>query len=603
MGLTDEFKLQSNKKLESHMLKLVIDIRKRYRWGLLAIAILISLSAVLIQALLYVQKGDAHVINIAGKQRMLSQKIALHGNALIYHKPEHIKQHQQLLQQAVEEFIAGHQFLIAQDSQGRYRYLDDNLVAHYFSAPAHLDEQVKRYVSKAQKLLNSRDDYSDYVEVDFVSDLLEELLIKQEQTVKLLEQQSDQKVTLIATVELIFWLTALGLLLIELFFVFKPMETLIANTIKKYQAQKQYAEQVNNNKERFIARASQEFKVPIQGLTASLEALDINKQQLVTKQQAVYCVNRLVAMLDELLDIQQLTAGTWQLSPSRGNLKSTLEQAIAPFEYICNDKNIFLSKELPDSLDKDVITDHLRLQQVLGELINNAVKFTPVQGRIAVTARCQGEQHFIIEVQDNGKGFEKPPGDLLSSDEGSEQHFQGLKTGLLRVMHIVKALQGDIKFLNAQPQGVKVVLNLELEHAPDSTSAVTLPSSLHCLIVEDNQLNATVLGRIISQYNYSFEIAPNGLIATDKAAEKQFDLIFMDLNMPVMDGFNAIDIIRNEQCQQVPILVVTANTTNDDLQRVYELGANLHLNKPITAEAVKKALNILYTERTAGELT
>jgi len=203
-------------------------------------------------------------------------------------------------------------------------------------------------------------------------------------------------------------------------------------------------------------------------------------------------------------------------------------------------------------------------------------------------------------VQDNGKGFEKPPTDILSLENDSEQHFQGLKTGLLRVVHIVKALQGNIEFLSAQPQGVKVVLSLELSNAAGDDAEVLLPNKLHCLIVEDNQLNATILGRILGQLNYSFDIAENGLIATDKASDKQYDLIFMDLNMPVMDGFKAIDIIRNEQGQQVPILVVTANTSNEDLQRVYELGANLHVYKPITLDSVQKALSILFTESSQG---
>lgn len=583
------------------MLNLVIDIRKRYRWGLLAIALLISLSAALIQSLLYIQKGDAEVINIAGKQRMLSQKIALHGNALIYDKSLPVKQqHRKLLQDTVEQFIAGHQFLVARDGPNTFRHLNQELEAHYFAAPNKLDARVKRYVSKAQKLLNSRDDYTDFDGPVFETQQVEVLLNELDLAVELLEQESVKKVTSIATVELIFWLTALLLLLIELFFVFKPMESLIAKTINKYQTQKEYAEQISKNKERFIARASHEFRTPIQGLTASIEALDINEQQLATKKQAVYCVNRLVAMLDELVDLQQLTTGNWQLNPSRGNLKSTLKHAITPFEYVCDEKNILLSIDIPESLNKDVLTDHARLQQVLAELINNAVKFTAEQGRIAITARSQGEQNYIIEVQDNGKGFEKPPTDILSLENDSEQHFQGLKTGLLRVVHIVKALQGNIEFLSAQPQGVKVVLSLELSNAAGDDAEVLLPNKLHCLIVEDNQLNATILGRILGQLNYSFDIAENGLIATDKASDKQYDLIFMDLNMPVMDGFKAIDIIRNEQGQQVPILVVTANTSNDDLQRVYELGANLHVYKPISLDSVQKALSILFTESSQG---
>ena len=583
------------------MLQLVTDIRKRYRWGLLAIAILVSVSAILIQSLLYIQKGDAKVINIAGKQRMLSQKIALYGNALIYHESDHFQQqHRRLLQQAVEQFIAGHQFLIQQDEQGHYIHLNEALEAHYFSPPTALDEHVKRYVSKAQQLLNNTDDFAYVDRSTFVSNQLEALLTKLDQAVKLLEQKSVQKVTFLAVLELLFWLLAMTLLALELFFIFKPMEKLVTKNIAKYKEQKEFAERVNKNKERFIARTSHEFRTPLQGLTASIEALDISDSQQLTKQQALYCVNRLVAMLDELMDLQQLTSGEWQLSFTSSNLLSTLKQAISPYEYACNDKGITLSVNLADSLDKEVSTDHARLTQIVAEIINNAVKFTPSQGRIAVTAACQGEQHFVMEIQDNGKGFENPPTDLLSYENDSEQHFQGLKTGLLRVMHIVKALKGEIQFLNAEPQGVKVLINLELESTPKSAMPAPLPKALHCLIVEDNPLNATILGRMVSHLNYSFDVAENGLIATDKASDKHYDLIFMDLNMPVMDGFKASDISRNEQGQQVPILVVTANTSNDDLQRVYELGANLHVYKPITLDSVQKALSILFTESSQG---
>lgn len=583
------------------MLQLVTDIRKRYRWGLLAIAILISVSAILIQSLLYIQKGDAKIINIAGKQRMLSQKIALYGNSLIYQESDHFQQqHRRLLQQAVEQFIAGHQFLIQQDEQGDYIHLNEALEAHYFSPPTALDEHVKRYVSKAQQLLNNTDDFAYVDRSTFVSNQLEALLTKLDQAVKLLEQKSVQKVTFLAVLELLFWLIAMVLLAIELFFIFKPMEKLVTKNIAKYKEQKEFVERVNKNKERFIARTSHEFRTPLQGLTASIEALDISDSQQLTKQQALYCVNRLVAMLDELMDLQQLTSGEWQLSYTSSNLLSTLKQAISPYEYACNDKGITLSVNLAESLDKEVSTDHARLTQIVAEIINNAVKFTPSQGRIAVTAACQGEQHFVMEIQDNGKGFEKPPTDLLSYENDSEQHFQGLKTGLLRVMHIVKALKGEIQFLNAEPQGVKVLINLELESAPKSAMPAPLPKALHCLIVEDNPLNATILGRMVSHLNYSFDVAENGLIATDKASDKHYDLIFMDLNMPVMDGFKAIDIIRNEQGQQVPILVVTANTSNDDLQRVYELGANLHVYKPISLDSVQKALSILFTESSQG---
>lgn len=583
------------------MFKLVTDIRRRYRFGLLAIAILISTSAALIQTLLYVQKGDAKVINIAGKQRMLSQKIALYGNALIYHEADSFQQqHRRLLEQAVDQFIAGHQFLIQQDSEGDYIYLNESLQAHYFLPPTALDAHVKRYISKAQLLLNSRENYLEIDSSLFASNQLEALLTKLDQAVKLLEQKSVHKVTLLAVLEMMFWVIAMVLLLIELLFVFKPMENLITKALTSYKEQKDYAEQVNKTRERFIARTSHEFRTPLQGLTASIESLDIKEEQKLTQQQALYCANRLVVMLDELLDLQEMTTGQWQPKLDQGNLLETLKQAIAPYEYACHEKKITLSVSLSDSLNSEFITDHPRLQQVVAELINNAVKFTPVQGRIAITATNQGKQRLLLEVQDNGKGFDELPSDIQDNENRTEQHFQGLKTGLLRVKHIVKALNGDIQFFNAQPQGAKVVLNLNFVSSPGTEQSAKLPGALNCLIVEDNPLNATILGRILKHFNYSFDVAENGLIATDMALHTQYDVIFMDLNMPVMDGFKAIDIIRNEQGQQTPILVVTANTSNDDLQRVYELGANLHVYKPISADSVEKALSILFTESSQG---
>ncbi|MFY8285204.1 response regulator [Pseudoalteromonas sp. SSMSWG5] len=583
------------------MFKLVTDIRRRYRFGLLAIAILISTSAALIQTLLYVQKGDAKVINIAGKQRMLSQKIALYGNALIYHEADSFQQqHRRLLEQAVDQFIAGHQFLIQQDSEGDYIYLNESLQAHYFLPPTALDAHVKRYISKAQLLLNSRENYLEIDSSLFASNQLEALLTKLDQAVKLLEQKSVHKVTLLAVLEMMFWVIAMVLLLIELLFVFKPMENLITKALTSYKEQKDYAEQANKTRERFIARTSHEFRTPLQGLTASIESLDIKEEQKLAQQQALYCANRLVVMLDELLDLQEMTTGQWQPKLDQGNLLETLKQAIAPYEYACHEKKITLSVSLSDSLNSEFITDHPRLQQVVAELINNAVKFTPVQGRIAITATNQGKQRLLLEVQDNGKGFDELPSDIQDNENRTEQHFQGLKTGLLRVKHIVKALNGDIQFFNAQPQGAKVVINLNFVSSPGTEQSAKLPGALNCLIVEDNPLNATILGRILKHFNYSFDVAENGLIATDMALHTQYDVIFMDLNMPVMDGFKAIDIIRNEQGQQTPILVVTANTSNDDLQRVYELGANLHVYKPISADSVEKALSILFTESSQG---
>ena len=184
---------------------------------------------------------------------------------------------------------------------------------------------------------------------------------------------------------MMFWVIAMVLLLIELLFVFKPMENLITKALTSYKEQKDYAEQVNKTRERFIARTSHEFRTPLQGLTASIESLDIKEEQKLAQQQALYCANRLVVMLDELLDLQEMTTGQWQPKLDQGNLLETLKQAIAPYEYACHEKKITLSVSLSDSLNSDFITDHPRLQQVVAELIEQAL-ITRLNLR-----RCKGE--------------------------------------------------------------------------------------------------------------------------------------------------------------------------------------------------------------------
>ena len=199
-------------------------------------------------------------------------------------------------------------------------------------------------------------------------------------------------------------------------------------------------------------------------------------------------------------------------------------------------------------------------------------------------------------VADSGVGFAQcyPYLNHHSIEQGND--FQGLQTGLARVQHIVSAMQGGVEFKDVIPHGAQIKIRLPLSKAALLTKQGNLPAQLHCLIVEDNLLNATILSRILTELNYTVEVAENGLIATQKIAESEFNVIFMDLNMPVMDGFQAIDIIRQELNSTVPIIVITANTAPSDLERTYELGSNVHVYKPFSVADIKKALMNVFNE-------
>ncbi|KAF7769186.1 hypothetical protein PUND_a0269 [Pseudoalteromonas undina] len=566
------------------MFNIVKSIRTRYRWALIAIALLISVSALLMQYVFSVQKYDAKIINIAGKQRMLSQKIAWHSNALI-NQTANKEQHLKSLAHSLGLFEQGHTFLLTKNKQGEAIYLNAALVDLYYAAPGNLDAEVSSFIKQAKKLLTQQEQVNP---VMFSVGEIEALLKKLDTAVSLFEQQAVTKVNWVANIELLCWFLTLALLLLELRFVFMPMERQVLQTLLEYQQQKEFAEQVSQNKEHFIARASHEFRTPLQGLISSINELTIPSSQQQIQRQAQYCSVRLLAMLDELQDLQALSLNRWSLKPTSDNLLTTLNKILAVYQYGCTEKGLKLITELAPSLDCAVIVDHARLQQIVSELLNNALKFTE-QGEVTVIATLNNHQ-LELSIKDSGCGFSHPVDQLELDNNQQSNHFQGLRTGLTRVQYIVNALNGDIRFENNHPQGAIVFLSLPLEMDTSETMPTRLPDDLKCLVVEDNPLNMLVLTKLLSSLNIQVESAENGKVACEMAAENSYDVIFMDLNMPVMDGFEATKLLH-EKDKTRPIIVVTANTSDSDIARAKACGAISHIHKPIDQQSIIAALN------------
>ena len=566
------------------MFNIVKSIRKRYRWALVAIALLVSVSALLMQYFFSVQKYDAKIINIAGKQRMLSQKIAWHSNALINQTDNHA-QHLQSLKHSLELFEQAHEYLLTKDEQGNAVYLNTPLFDSYYASPSNLDAEVLAFITQAKNLVSQKEPIN---LASFSVSEVEALLKKLDTAVSLFEQQAVKKVDWISSIELLCWFFTLALLFLELRFVFMPMEKRVLETLQKYQQQKEFAEQVSNNKEHFIARASHEFRTPLQGLITSIDELKIPTSQQDIQRQARYCSARLLAMLDELQDLQALSLNRWSLNPTSDNLLTTINKVLVVYEYGCTEKGLKLIRELAASLDCAVIVDHARLQQIVNELLSNALKFTE-QGEVKVIATLNNNQ-LSLSVEDTGCGFDHLIEQLELDSTEQSNHFQGLRTGLARVQYIVDALKGEIRFENNRQQGASVFLTLPLEMDTTLSKSSSIPDNLHCLVVEDNPLNMLVLTKLLTALNIHAECAENGKIACEMVAKKSYDVIFMDLNMPVMDGFEATKILHDND-KTLPIIVVTANTSDSDLARAKACGAIGHIHKPIDQQSIIAALN------------
>ncbi|TMO72336.1 two-component system sensor histidine kinase/response regulator [Pseudoalteromonas sp. S3785] len=564
------------------MFKIIANLRQRYRWALIAIALLISGSALLLQYGFSVQKYDAKIINMAGKQRMLSQKIAWHSNALLSSRID-VATHTSSLEQSLSQFKTAHAVLLTKQGDS-YRYLTPELVKLYFSEPANLDNEVNTFITQASWLLYQKGEID--TQVLSVAHV-ENLLAKLDRAVTLFERHALKKVNRVSNLELLCWLLAMVLLLIELRFVFMPMEKEVERTLVALQKQKDFVAQMSQNKEHFIARASHEFRTPLQGLITSIDELTINAEQQNIKTQASYCALRLLSMLDELQDLQALSTGKWAPILKNENLLESINKVVLAYEYAAQQKGLKLITHFDDSLNCFCKLDHQRLQHVLTELISNAIKFTQ-KGKVEVTAHMQSSQ-LHLTVSDSGCGFANEITELEFDSFKQTNHFQGLRTGLTRAQYVVKALHGTLAFKNNAMHGAHVTLNLPIEITNKQTEK-GVEKKLFCLVVEDNELNTLLLTRILKTLGVDYECVVNGLEACEKVSKTDYDVVFMDLNMPIMDGFEATKKIRKELNKTMPIIVVTANTSAEDMDLIYEYGASEHIHKPISKQAVADAL-------------
>jgi len=271
------------------------------------------------------------------------------------------------------------------------------------------------------------------------------------------------------------------------------------------------------------------------------------------------------------------------------NLLESCNKVLMAYEHACQQKGLKLVSCLDESLNCVCKLDHQRLQHTLTELISNAIKFT-TEGEITVSAKLFNDE-LCVTVSDTGCGFSKEITDLEFDSFKQTNHFQGLRTGLTRVQYVVKALHGEITFKNNEANGALVSLHLPIIASKALPNPRKINDKLKCLVVEDNPLNTILLTRILSLLGLSYDCAENGKVACDMVSENQYDIVFMDLNMPVMDGFEAIKKIRSDLNKIMPIIVITANTSQNDIERAYKNGANLHIHKPISQQAIKDALN------------
>lgn len=374
------------------------------------------------------------------------------------------------------------------------------------------------------------------------------------------------------------------------------------------------AEEAAHAKSQFLSTMSHEIRTPLNAVIGLSELLIDTKSKTETHEFAKNIKEsgeNLLEIINNILDYSKLESTSIEAKNEPVHLETTVNEIIRLLHPLSKDKNLKIETQIATDVPEWITTDSTRLKQILINLIGNAIKFTEA-GRISVlveqneTPSVPGNIKFIIS--DTGSGIsDKDIHRLFKSfsqvDVGPTRKHGGTGLGLVISKKLVEILGGQIWFESEVGQGTVFHFTLNAPAAkaptlpePDALPAFELPKEFNkkykVLVVEDNLMNQKVILKILEKNHLTADIAENGKHAFDMLRNQSYDLVFMDMEMPVMDGIEATKIIRKslpEENQPV-IIAMTANAFDDDRRRCLDAGMNDFISKPVSVSIVAAKL-------------
>ena len=383
--------------------------------------------------------------------------------------------------------------------------------------------------------------------------------------------------------------------------------------------EKREAQRASRQRGMLLSRISHELKTPLNGITGMLQAIKFEARDGIRQKKAdlaLHSADRLLSLINDVLDYTAIINGELTLKYSDFCIRSLVEDIVDAHKSTCKDKGIRLFAALSFDDLTYIHGDAARISQVITHLLSNAVKFTDtgfVSIHVSLKQRS-GNHVLLVSVEDSGVGmgeseltnmFRPFENDRLNASED----LNGNGLGLSIINQLVERMNGELDVRSTPGKGscFDVTLPVEVADAEvEQDNAVSISSDLlglplNILVVDDNDINRLVLGSMLEKYGYVPDEAENGEVAVQRAREKQYDLVFMDYAMPLLDGVGATHVILQEQLlgRNGAIIAVTANTSEDDKATCLNAGMLDFLAKPITGKDVAQQLkNMLFKKST-----